>query len=207
VLEYLPIDKEKSPETQAVALVDKWIGYHEDQAKQTEITSNTLLNLMDGLAQEIAIKIRGHKEPELSYQEHKEFEDRMIDGWPEGKKVEVKVYQDPEYLTTFYLTRPYESKRDDDDDDWFDQEKSQRLEFILTSAELHTLFNRYTANQHTKNSYENPTSLGSRIACDKKVMERGGWEYVQGSKPDKLTYKRKGGYDYWRFSKVINAIE
>jgi hypothetical protein len=105
------------------------------------------------------------------------------------------------------LTSPYDAPRDEEDDNWFDVSKSQRLEFIVTSAQLHTLFNRYCANQHTKNAYENPTSLGSRIANDKKVMEKGGWEYVQGDKPDKLTYKRKGGYDYWRFSKIISAIE
>jgi hypothetical protein len=205
VLEYIPIDAGKSPESQAAAIVDKWIQYHEDQAKQAEITSNTLLNLMDGLAQEIVVKIRGRQD--LPYQEHPEFELRTVTGWPAGKKIEVKVFDDPEYLTAFYLTRPYDAPRDAEDDDWFDLAKSQRLEFILTSAQLHTLFNRYCGNQHTKNSYENPTSLGSRIANDKKVMEKGGWEYVQGDNPDKLTYKRKGGYDYWRFSKVINAIE
>ncbi len=166
-----------------------------NQASQMEITSNTLLKFMDGLAHEITIKIRGHQD--LPYQNHPEFEDRMIAGWPAGRNVEVKIYDDPEYQTTFYLTRPYDAPR----------AKRQRLEFIVTSAELHTIFNRYCANQHVKNAYENSTSLGSRIANDHKVMEKSGWEYVRGVNPDKLTYKRKGGYNYWRFSKEINAID
>jgi len=206
VLEYLPIDAKIPIEKQTQLLVDKWVLYHEDQAKQSELTSSTLVNLMDGLAQEIVVKIRGQKE--LSYQEHPEFEGRSIPGWPEGKKVEVKVFNDPEYLTQFFLTKPYKAPRNKEDDDfWLDDDKVKRLEFILTSGQLHTLFNRYCKNQGSKNAYDNPTSLGSRIANDKKVMEQAGWEYVQGDNPEKLTYKRKGGYDYWRFSKVINAIE
>jgi hypothetical protein len=163
------------------------------------------LSLMNGLAQEVAIKIRGHQEQELQYQEHPEFEARQIVGWPADKKVEVKVFNDPEYITTFYLSRTYDAPIMKGDDDW--PERKQRLEFILTSAQLHTLFNRYCAAQHTKNPYENPTSLGSRIACDMEVMEKGGWEYVRGADSSKLTYKRKGGYDHWRFSKIISAIE
>jgi DNA primase len=207
-LEYLPIDAKMPIEKQMMGLVDKWVNYHEDQAKQSELTSNTLVNLMDGLAQEIVVKIRGQKEPnQINYQEHPEFEFRKIPGWPEDKKVEVKVFHDPEYITTFYLTRPYKAPKNDEDvDSWLDDDQVQRLEFILTAGELHTLFNRYCKNQGNKNPYDNPTSLGSRAACDKKVMAMAGWEYVQGDNPEKLTYKRKGGYDHWRFSKVINAI-
>ncbi len=209
VLEYIPVDAKIPIDKQTQTLVDKWIDYHEDQAKQSELTSSTLVNLMDGLAQEIVVKIRGQKEPnQINYQEHPEFEFRTISGWPEGKKVEVKIFHDPEYITTFFLTRPYKApKNEADPDAWLDDDKVQRLEFILTAGQLHTLFNRYCKNQGSKNSYDNPTSLGSRIANDKKVMEQAGWEYVQGDNPEKLTYKRKGGYDHWRFSKVINTID
>ena len=212
VLEYLPIDDKLPIEKQMQLLVDKWVNYHEDQAKQSELTSSTLLNLMDGLAQEIVVKIRGrhegHKDGDLSYQHHTEFEHRAIAGWPEGRPVEVKEFHDPEYITTFFLTRPYRApKNDDDPEAWLDDDKVQRMEFILTAGQLHTLFNRYCKNQGSKNAYDNPMSLGSRIANDRKVMEQAGWEYVRGDNPEKLTYKRKGGYDHWRFSKVINAIE
>ena len=200
VLESLPVDKEKSPDTLAIAIVDKWIVHLKDHAKPAAIKSNRLMNLMDGLAHEIAIKIRGHHDPrELSYQEHPEFKNRNIQGWTKGQKVEVKVFRDPEYLTTFYLTRSFDSPNG--------MGKIHLLEFILTSAQLHTVFTRYCANQHTKNRYKNSTSLGSCLANYRKVMEKGGWEYVRGRNLNKLTYKRKGGYDYWRFSKVINAIE
>ncbi len=217
VLEHLPLENNAQPgwvipkglpiEKQTQLLVDRWINYHEDQAKQSELTSNTLLNLMDGLAQEIVVKIRGQKDA-ISYQNHTEFEFRRIAGWPSGEPVQVKVYDDPEYITTFYLTKPYRAPRNDDTDAfWLEDDKVQRLEFILSAQQLHTLFNRYCKTQGTKNPYDNPTSLGSRAASDKKVMEQAGWEYVQGDNPDKLTYKRKNGTDHWRFSKVINAIE
>ena len=212
VLEYLPIDAKLPIEKQMQLLVDKWVNYHEDQAKQSELTSSTLVNLMDGLAQEIVVKIRGrrdgHRDGDLSYQPHPEFERRAIAGWPEGRPVEVKAFHDPEYITTFFLTRTYKAPpKEGDNDAWLEDDKVQRLEFILTSGELHTLFHLYCKRLGSKNPYDNPTSLGSRIANDRKIMYQAGWEYVQGDNPEKQTFKRKGGYDYWRFSKVINAIE
>jgi hypothetical protein len=184
--------KEIVEETQL--LLDTLVTSHDYGARDSNLTSNILVHLMDGLAKEIVIKIRRQKE--LKYQEHQEFKFRKISGWPEGIKLMVKVYHDKEYLTTFFLTRPYKMPQ-----------KFQRLEIILTARELYTLLNQYSKKQGSKNPYKNPMSVGCRCAKNKKAMEQAGWEYVQGDNPDKLTYKRKGGYDHWRFSKVINAIE
>jgi len=204
VLEYLPLPgKEDQPiAKQAELLADRWITYHEDQAREAEITSNTLLTLMDGLAQEIIIKIRGNKDG-LDYQHHPEFEDRIIDPEKPDLRLKVKVYQDPEYLHEFFLTEPYEALSEESNE-WM--ERYQRLEFIIHSAQLHTILNRYSYRQGSRNPYENAYALGSRTANDHKVMKQGGWEYVQGKDKDKLTYKRSAGKDWWRFSKKINPI-
>jgi hypothetical protein len=202
LLDYLPVpDIDGGPDRQAIALVDRWISYHEDQAQQAEITSNTLLVLMDGLAKEISIKIRGRQD--LQFQEHPEFEHRIVDPRDPQKRTKVKTFEDHEYKETFYLTESYE-KLSEESNLW--TERVQRLEFIITSAELHTLLNRYCYGQGQRNPYENPYALGSRIANDHKVMTKGGWEYVTRS-GDKLTYKRVGGKDHWRFSKEISAID
>lgn len=203
LLEYLPIpDVEGGTDKQAIALVDRWISYHEDQAQQAEITSNTLLVLMDGLAKEISIKIRGQHD--LQYQNHPEFEDRVLDPQDPDRRFKVKVFADHEYQETFYLSEPYD-QLSKEPGLW--AERVQRLEFIITSAELHTLLSRYCyKGQGQRNPYENPYALGSRIANDHKVMVMGGWEYVTRSS-DSLTFKRIRGKDHWRFSKEIIAIE
>jgi len=191
VLEHLPADARMPIDKQTQQLIDKWVDRNSQTARAS--TSSTLVNLMDGLARELVVKILSQKNMG-DYHKHPEFEDREISGWPKGKSIEVKVFRDPEYATTFFLTKPYKAK------------KVQRLEIILTAGQLHTLFNRYCKNKGLKNPFDNPISLGCRISSDRKIMKLAGWEYVQGGNPEKITYKRKGGYDHWRFSKIINGI-
>ncbi|MFQ5736903.1 MAG: hypothetical protein ACE5GY_08590, partial [Thermodesulfobacteriota bacterium] len=181
VLEHIPFKEGAPVKTQAAEILKKWIAYQEEQARQTEITSNTLLTLMDGLAREIWIKMRGKTEEEMPWREYP-----YLFG-----ETKVKVYDDPEYLQTFYLTEPVEEISDEEEEL---TEMVQRIEFELTAADLWRVFSKYyKLHQGQRNPFENPNALGARISNDREVMERGGWEY-------KNRRKSKGHW-YWRFSK------
>jgi DNA primase len=204
ILEYIPWKKDTPVKTQAAELLDRWVSYWNEQESQTAISSNTLLTLMDGLVKEVCVKIRG-KGKDLYYQDHPEFHAPYPNycSEPAGEGREVKIYDDPEYLQTFFLTEPHEEPGENEDTFL---ESLQRVEFIVTSAELFTLFNRYCANQHIRNPFDNPTSLGSRIGNDKAIMKKGGWEYIR-FKNDRQQYKKIGGHWSWRFSKKIRAMD
>jgi DNA primase len=205
LLEHLPYKKDMSIKNQASELLDRWISYWNEQESQTAISSNTLLTLMDGLAKEVCVKIRGRGK-DLLYQKHPEFSAPYPNYCDEsespGEGREVKIYDDPEYLETFFLTEPYEELSEDETEFI---ENFQRFEVIISSAELFTLLNRYCANQHIRNPFDNPTSLGARISNDKAIMEKGGWEYIHYKK-DRIQYKKIAGNWYWRFSKKIRAM-
>lgn len=203
LLEYMPWKKETPVKTQAMDLLDRWVSYQDEQEHSTAITSNTLLNLMDGLEREIRIKIKG-RGSDLQYQQHKEFESPypgffVEDAHKDG--VEVKIYDDPEYLETFYLTEEIEELSEESDQF---TERVQRLEFIIKASDLYTLFNRYCKNQSIRNPFENPTSLGARISNDRDVMKRAGWTYVSRTN-GQLQYKKIHGNWFWRFSKRIRV--
>ncbi|MCC6345672.1 MAG: hypothetical protein IT388_00635 [Nitrospirales bacterium] len=204
LLKRIPYSKGDVPvKTQATELLDHWIGAMNEQEHATAITSNTLLNLMDGLAREMVTAIR-HKGETLLYQDHPEFEAPYPDYLGgKGKGTRVKVHEDPIYLETFYLTDIMEELAEEGSDDFM--EPMQRLEFIVTAADLFTLFNRVCKNQGVRNPFENPTSLGARISNDRAILQKGGWAYVQRKK-DVAQYKKISGNWHWRFSKKVRAV-
>jgi hypothetical protein len=206
LLEHIPWKKGEHPvKAQAGEILDRWITTWSEQEAQTAISSNTLLTLMDGLAKEVCIKVRGKGE-ELRWQDHQEFAapypNYLDDSSPAGDGRLVKVYDDPEYLERFFLTEPHEEPSEEEDEF---VENIQRFEVIITAADLFTLLNRYCARQHIRNPFDNPNSLGARISNDRSVMEKAGWEYVRKQK-DRLQYKKVGGHYYWRFSKKVRAM-
>jgi DNA primase len=204
LLEHIPKKASKPIKTQASEILDKWITYWNEQESETALSSNTLLTLMDGLTKEICIKLRGRTD--IDWQDHSEFftpyPNFCDNNLPEGKGMQVMIFDDPEYLQRFFLT---ESHEEPGEDEGIFMENIQRFEFIITSAELHILLNRYCANQHIRNPYETVNSLGARISNDKPIMEKGGWQYIQRSN-DRISYKKVGGHHHWRFSKKIRAI-
>lgn len=186
VLEYIPWKQDVPVKKQASEILERWIGEFEEQATQTAITSNTLLTLIDGLAKEIFIKIRGKGLELTAQQVSKHFGDRL-----------VKVFSDQEYLEDFYLTEPEETVDEDPDGEGFTS-YVQRLEFIMTAADLYNVFNRFCATMHTKNPFENPTALAARISNDRAILEKADWEVV-------YPYKKVQGHNYWRFTKKYKA--
>jgi len=182
ILEHIPWRPDTPIKKQSSELLAKWISYQEEQAHQTAITSNDLVTIMDGLAKEVMIKIRGHEN--LNYQPKKGFDCNVL------------IFNDPEYRETFYLTE--EIEEDSDDPALGFKITVQRLNFIMSAADLWRLFNKYCAHEHTRNPFENPTALGSRLANDKDTMEAGEWKYHTGK--DRLQYKKVMGHWHWRLS-------
>ncbi|MEW6115637.1 MAG: CHC2 zinc finger domain-containing protein [Nitrospirota bacterium] len=204
MLKRIPYAKGNVPtKTQAMELLDHWIRTMEEQEHATAITSNTLLNLMDGLAREVLIAIK-HKGNTLLYSDSTEFDPPYPDFiGGKGRGTRVKIHEDPIYLETFYLTDVMQEEAGPEDEDVM--ESFQRLEFIITAADLYTLFNRYCKNQGIRNPFENPTSLGARISNDRAILEKGGWTYIQRKK-DVAQYKKIAGNWHWRFSKKVKVI-
>jgi len=206
LLKRLPLKNDDRPaKEQAGALMGWWITYWNEREKTTSVTSNTLLTMMDGLAKEIMTKIKGAGD-NCSFSAHPEFKAP----YPKGaigetamneQGVQVKVYFDNEYRQEFFLTnKMQEVVMDKDVEDI--ARTFQRLEFIITSAELYTLFNRFCKGQGIRNSYEGASALAARIRTDKDVMEMGGWTYISpAGKKGHNQYRKSGGQWYWRFSK------
>ncbi|MDA8156268.1 MAG: CHC2 zinc finger domain-containing protein [Actinomycetota bacterium] len=189
VLKHIPLPGTKtSPMIQAMDILDRWIARWQEEAKQTAIASNTLLTFMDGLLNEVCMKMRG-KGDGLKLQPHPDFNDEH-----------VYVYDDPEYIQTFYLT-----ELNPEPDEFGDELDFHRFEVIITAKALWTLFNRYCKNQGMRNPFENPISLGARIANDQDVMEDGGWAYI-ATNPTWKHYKKIHGENYWRFSKKVRRL-
>jgi len=206
VLKYLrpKKDKDRPIKTLAAEILHHWISCQEEHAKETSITSDTFLMFMDGLQHEVMTKMRGK---EIEWQQHPS----------EFPGTEVKVFDDPEYLMTFYVTKPIEEWSIEEGE--FREEYS-RFEFITPSPRLFELISKYYRNQNQRNPFESATGLAARIRNGKSVMESGGWEYVtkesleqryntgERAKPAELTrsnnqFKKIGGHWHWRFSKKV----
>ena len=181
LLEHVPFHRDVPVKKQAEEILEHWITEFEAQAHETAITSNTLLGYLDGLANEVRIKMRGLND--LGFATVKEFD------------YEVKDYLDPEYHTNFYLSAPQEQLGEEG------EETVVRLDFIVTAAELHTLFNRFCRVQGTRNYFDNPIALGARITNDRETLTRGGWEFISRRPDFAPKYKKQGGHWFWRFSK------
>ena len=193
LLKYIPAKPDMDVRKQASIMLKDWITYQDEQAAQTEITSNTLLTLMDALQKEICIKIRGRKDS-LTWEENLQyFKDDCL----------VVIFDDPEYMETFYLTESTECK-DSEDEESYMKDMVQRFEIIVSSAELSTVFDRFCKNINKRNPFDNPGALGARIANDRGVMLKGGWKYIE-NKSDTIAprFKKVKGTYYWRFSKEI----
>ena len=193
LLEYMPANPDMDVRKQASMMLRDWINYQDEQAAETEITSNTLLTLMDALQKEICIKIRGRKDTLIWEEDHQYFKDDC----------KVVVFDDPEYMETFYLTETTPCK-DHTDEESYMTDLVQRFEVIVSSAELSIVFDRFCKNISKRNPFDNPGALGARIGNDKGVMLKGGWKYIESPKDTVAPrFKKVKGTYYWRFSKEI----
>ena len=192
VLEHIPYNKDLPARTQAKHILSSWINYQEEQAQQTAITSNVLLNLFDGIFRDVWIKIKKVEQPELF--EHKDF----------GR---VQEYFHEDLKTMFYVTEEAGGEVSDDPDELMTEGTSRYIIVLGTAGQLHEMINFYLKQQNQRNPFDNPNTLGSRLSNDRGVLEGAGYVYLKhkNGNSDKPFYKTIKGKNIWGFKKEVKA--
>lgn len=198
VLEFIPYYPKGSagegerPAVQARDLLKRWIAYWDELADETAVTSNTILNLLDGLAREVYAEMRSKVD---TWAAHPDYDE------------EVFPYRHPEYLLEFVKTGareiPYAEAVETDLEEV--GQKVHYFEFVASSAELHAVINRFCKNNGIKNPFDNPSTLGSRISNDRKLLEKGGWNLVTSAGKEPYFRIRNTGR-WWKFSKRLDQV-
>lgn len=177
-------------EIQARDVLHKWVGYWDNLADETNQASNSILNLLDGLYREVYAAMR-HKD--LQTGPHSDYDDPVF------------IFHHDTYLLEFIKTqaRPATALEALDGEPDEENTKVQYFEFIATSSELHTVFNLYCKNNGARNPFDGPSALGARIANDRKLIGKGGWQLVttEGKAP---YYRIRSNGRYWKFSRRMD---
>lgn len=177
--------------SQARDLLKAWIRYEDELADETAVTSNTSLNLLDGLAREVYAVMR---QKMITAEPHPDYD------------TPVFMLRHDEYLLEFIKTaeRP-KTAMEALEDDPEDSELVQNFEFVATSAALHQALNKFAKNNGIKNPFGSPSELASRLSNDRSLLEKGGWRLVTSEGKDPYFRIRKG-LRYWKFSKRLEDV-
>jgi DNA primase len=162
---YGPYDLMSGLETGAKEIRQAWIEEQNAKAKDTEVTSNDILKLLDGLVREY-----------LQTLKNKNVTPQHYDGYDD----EVFVLEHQEYGLTLIKTKPQTVH-----DDQGERYTMAHIEFTATSADLVHAFDRFCRNSGTRNPYGNAAVFGSRLKNDMKLLAKGGWDLVtsEGKEP------------------------
>jgi len=187
LLDYIPYYDEDHAlhgvETGETEIRKRWIEYQDAKAKDTEVTSNNILKLLDGLVREYLIKMKDSKlEPE-PHSEHDE---------------PVFVYTHPEYMIEMIKTQP---KIEEDENG--EPYTITYVEFVATSGEITQAFDRFCRNNGLRNPYEKASVFSARLKNDLHLLKKGGWELVTKSGLNGPYWKIIRGTRYMKFRKTI----
>lgn len=156
---------------------DAWIKEQNAKAKDTEVTSNNILKLFDGLVREY-----------LLYFKDKKLESTIEGGYDE----KVFKMEHPEYGLTLFKTVP--------DDIEIDGERfeTSTVELVAKSSDIVAALDRFCKNNGLRNPYPDAAVFGARLENDLKILEKGGWKRI--TKPGKEPYyKTNKGYNFFKF--------
>jgi DNA primase len=157
-----------------------WIEYQDARAKETEVSSNNIIKLLDGLVREYLLKMKDLKaEPYAGYD------------------VDVFAYQHPEYGLEIVKTKA-ETIRDENGESY----SQSFMEFVATSADCVAAFDRYCKNNGLRNPYHNASVFRERFKNDRHLLQKSGWELItkEGLGP---FYRIVRGTRFYKFRKVI----
>ncbi len=160
---------------------DAWISEQNHKAKDTEVSSNNILKLFDGMVREVLLWAK----------------DRKIEPTIEAAYLD-KVFrlEHPEYGLTFFKTIPKEMEHDGE------KFETAEIEFIAKSSDIVSALDRYCKNNGLKNPYPDAAVFGARLQNDLKILEKGGWKLV--TKPGMEPYfKKVKGYNFLRFQHTL----
>ncbi len=184
VLPYIPYfekdDVMAGMETGAPEIRKAWIEYQDSRAKETEVMSNDILKLLDGLVREYVMKM---KELDLKPEE--------VYGYDKP----VFYYQHPEYGLSLIKTN--ETTVKDGEDGYM----KSVIEIEATSKDFVHAFDRFCKNNGLKNPYTTGAVFGSRLKNDMSLLKKGGWDLItrEGIEP---YYKIIHGARFYKLSHV-----
>lgn len=158
-----------------------WIEYQDSKAQDTEISSNTIVKLLDGLVREYLNKMKDiHPSPYFGY------------------LGEVFVYTHPEYLIEIVKTKG-ETLEDPETKESYTR---SYIDFTATSFDVVNAFDKFCKNSGIKNPYDKASVFGSRLKNDIPVLGKNGWELIKrpGTEP---YYAIIRGERFWKFRKTL----
>ncbi len=165
---YGPEDVLFGMETGDAEIYRAWIEEQNQAAKETEIGSNSILQLLEGLIREHLQLMKGKTmaaQPEKDYAddvfilEHPDYGLRLIKSMPETF---CAVCNKPATECKCGGERYMRSV----------------IEFVATSAEVVDAFDRMCKNTGKRNPYESASVFIARLRNDRALLAKGGWELV-----------------------------
>lgn|GEM_PF-867241 len=170
-----------------------WIEYQNAKARDTEISSNNIIKMLDGLVREYLQKAAG---------------DRAKDGGGAGDygagpgSVIEPTYPIILYHSDYGLE--LEKSKPEVQADEANGESYVRtyIEFTASPGEIVAAFDRFCKNNGLRNPYGTASVFGERLKNDRNHLAQGGWEIV--SKPSvEPYYKVVKGVRFWKFKKTL----
>ncbi len=182
-LQYIPYYEEDhvmygTKDTGAAEIRNAWIEYQNNLARETEITSNDILKLFNGMIHEYLILMKERQATPIYKEEY---------------KADVFDFVHPEYGIEIIKTKP-ETKHDDDGSAY----SIAHIEFEATSHMIVSALDKYCRNNGLKNPYSKPSVFGARLKNDVHLLKKGGWELItsEGKEP---YYRISRGVRFLRF--------
>lgn len=184
---FIPLYENALPDHQDVVEIRKtWIEYQNIKASDNESSSNTILQLLEGLVREYVLRINFIK-PESNY-----IEDICDYGWE---------YTHPDIGIPMIISKPRLVVDEKTGNDY----RMSKVVFISSAKEIVLAFSslsKITGVQNTK--YTTPSVFGSRLGNDLNILKKERWELVTkpGLEPyfkvirGKRSYKFQHDYIY-----------
>ncbi len=185
VLPYMPFygedDVNYGMDSGAKEIRKAWITTQDAQAKETEVSSNTIMKLLDGIIRECTMRM---KEIDVKTEDVSGYDEPMF------------YYRHPEYGLHLFKSRATNFMEDDEG-----YSKSY-IEFEATSKDIVFAFDKFCRNNGLKNPYNTGAVFGSRLKNDVKLLQKGGWELItkEGIEPYAKVVK---GRRFYKFRHVI----
>jgi DNA primase len=158
-----------------------WITYQDAKARETETSSNTIIQLLDGMMREYLYKMKD-----------------QTPVYSEDYKEDVYCFIHPEYGLEVIKTLAESIKDEQTGENYV----RARIEFMATSSDIVDAFNRFCKTTGIKNPYHKASVFVSRLRNDLDLLKRSGWEVIsrEGFEP---YYTRVHGERFWKFRKIL----
>jgi DNA primase len=158
-----------------------WIDYQNAKARATEVGSNDILKMLDGLTREYLAKMQG-------------LEPQYVEGFED----QVFVMTHPEYLIEMIKTKATLDVDQASNEEYF----RASIEFTATSRDICMAFDRFCKNNGLRNPYGKAAVFGARMHDNVQLLKKGGWEVITrpGFEP---YFKRIKGQRFWKLRKTL----